>query len=332
MRRRELMAENDPFAGLDFVAELSSFPASGKLYLNTAATINKAYVSDPTYNGTTTHPMDCDGAQMLCKSKLILDEGTYCTDYTSKYYPGKTTVNGVLLQPLTNTEGSTSLGGVKSIVKFPRINLAFGYKLFANCTSLESVNLKGVKTQPKTNLMACFYGCTSLKSIDISDFAVPDTLQELNAGWQTTYNATKTAAQSMFYNCTSLQHIKCSAEFKKWAIENSFAIRLPEAFLDPDYEGWETTDGKPNQIEHIMWLDYTVESMYNSSTQGYNYYYTLHAHVYPSSDTRPIKWSDSNRTEKDCYIGEKESVNTEIYTATIDAANGLPALSAKLYL
>ena len=92
--------------------------------------------------------------------------------------------------------------------------------MFFQCTSLESINLSNFKTSSVTNVEGMFYRCTSLKSIDLSNFDTPSltNIKEMFRGCfllesidLSSFNTSSTTdMNSMFYQCSSLKSINLS--------------------------------------------------------------------------------------------------------------------------
>jgi surface protein len=88
-------------------------------------------------------------------------------------------------------------------------------QLFLNCSSLESLDVSGFKTDGVTSMFNMFRGCSSLKSLDLSIFNTKkvrnmgqmfrdcSNLATINVGgdWNT---EAVTESSDMFINCTSL--------------------------------------------------------------------------------------------------------------------------------
>ena len=104
--------------------------------------------------------------------------------------------------PTFNTMGSdflTNKSNIKSIKKFKGLNtsnVSLMNNMFNGCSSLTSLDLSNFNTSNVTNMGSMFHGCSSLTSLDLSN-------------WNTS-NVTR--AYNRFYNCTSLTDVYITVE------------------------------------------------------------------------------------------------------------------------
>ena len=92
--------------------------------------------------------------------------------------------------------------------------------MFYGCSSLKSINLSSFNTYSVTSMREMFYGCTSLESIDLSSFNTYSVTSMKNMFRGCTslksidlssFNTSKvTSMNNMFYGCTSLRSIDLS--------------------------------------------------------------------------------------------------------------------------
>lgn len=94
---------------------------------------------------------------------------------------------------------------------------------FEGAGYMEKISIQGSpKASPVYTSM--FYGCSSLKSIELTAFTPGDT----------------TRSSDMFAGCVSLKTIKCTDAFKQWCLQNAETIALPTAMQTGGTGTWET--------------------------------------------------------------------------------------------
>jgi surface protein len=123
------------------------------------------------------------------------------------------------------------------------------FKMFANCYSLTSLNLRGLDTHSVTDMGSMFYYCNELNRLDLS-------------GWDTN-NVTNMS--SMFYECRALSDIDCSG----WNTNNvknmSQMFYRCEALTNLDLSGWNTSS-----LTSMYQMFYECKSLIMVNLCGWN--------------------------------------------------------------
>ena len=121
-------------------------------------------------------------------------------------------------------KGCTNLSTVKGLENLKTASVTDMYGMFANCPSLEEIDLSSFDTKVVTSMSYMFDGCTSLKSLDLSNFNT-EKLKYMTA---------------MFRNCSDLTELKIG-HFNTGSVTTMEALfqgcsKLPTA----DVEMWNT--------------------------------------------------------------------------------------------
>jgi surface protein len=89
--------------------------------------------------------------------------------------------------------------------------------IFADCSSLETLDLSNFKTSKLNNINNMFSNCTSLKDLNLSNFNISSDIDN----------------RCIFYNCSSLNLIEVSDDTLINLIKKSFVV---ENFMGQTYK------------------------------------------------------------------------------------------------
>lgn len=91
--------------------------------------------------------------------------------------------------------------------------LVYMDSMFGGCPKLESINMQNVDTSSATSVMSMFYSCTSLRTLDLSDFDIDGAYEKFEIK---DYNYPREGLLwQMFNGCTNLRQIKGLDKFFK---------------------------------------------------------------------------------------------------------------------
>ena len=154
--------------------------------------------------------------------------------------------------------------GAESIDTSLMTNMSY---MFSNCTSLQSVDVSNWDTSNVTNMGSMFYSCTSLQSLDVSNwdtsnvtnmssmFSNYTSLQSVDVSNWDTSNVTNMSY--MFSNCTSLQ----SVDVSNWDTSNVtnmyYMFSGCDLLQSLDVSGWDASN-----VQNII---YNMFGNYNSN-------------------------------------------------------------------
>ena len=145
--------------------------------------------------------------------------------------------------------------------------------LFANCYSLNELNLSGVTATNITNMQDTFWNCRSLKSLDLNDWDVQNlttthqtfsnctALETLNiSNWKTSDKLTR--MHGMFYSCSSLKQLDLS-NLDTTGVENAdFMFYKCESLTELDISNFNTSNMKSMWL--MFWLCSGLTKIYVS--------------------------------------------------------------------
>ena len=128
----------------------------------------------------------------------------------------KVTSTAMMLYQYTDIESVIGLGNLNTE------NVTYMYKMFYGCKSLKSLDLSGFDTKNVTNMYDMFSGCESLETIDLSGFDTKNVtdMSQMFEGCESLetidlsgFNVEKvTDITRMFYDCKELTTIYCETD------------------------------------------------------------------------------------------------------------------------
>ena len=159
------------------------------------------------------------------------------------------------------------------------------YFMFANCSSLESLDVRMLDTHSATTMEYMFSFCTSLKTLDLSYFNTEgvNSMQEMFYGCSSLetlaldrFSASSlTNVKSMFYGCTNLKTIWCPTDFS--GVPNSIDMFFSCESLEGS-KGTEFDAGKVN-AEYAVQDGYLGRNGYFSERGSEPMMYTVYIPV-----------------------------------------------------